>query len=81
MVMQIELSEEQAQALKRIADRKGQTVPELIVSSVNAMLTFEAPQDREELKRRALAVSGRFRSGLTDLSTEHDRYLAEAFGA
>jgi predicted transcriptional regulator len=39
MVMQIELSDEQAQALKKIADRKGQTVPELIVSSVDAMLT------------------------------------------
>ena len=44
------------------------------------MLTFEAPRDREELKRRALAVSGRFRSGLKDLSTEHDRYLEEDFG-
>jgi hypothetical protein len=43
-------------------------------------MTFEAPMDREELKRRALAVSGRFRSGLKDLSTEHDRYLEEAFG-
>jgi Spy/CpxP family protein refolding chaperone len=80
MVMQIELSEEQAQALKKIADRKGKTVPELIVSSVDAMLTFEAPPDPEDLKRRALAVSGRFRSGLRDLSTEHDRYLEKAFG-
>ena len=80
MVMQIELSEEQAQALRKIADRKGQTVPELIVSSVDAMLMFEAPSDPEDLKRRALAVSGRFRSGLRDLSAEHDRYLEEAFG-
>lgn len=80
MVMQIELSEEQARTLKKIADRKGQTVPELIVSSVNAMLTFEAPSDPEDLKRRALAVSGRFRSGLRDLSTEHDRYLEKDFG-
>lgn len=80
MVMQIELSEEQTQALNKIAARRGQSVPELIVSSVKAMLASEAPPDREELKRRALAVSGRFRSGLTDLSTEHDRYLEEAFG-
>lgn len=80
MVMQIELSEEQAQALRKIADRKGQTVTELIVSSVDTMLMFEAPPDPEDLKRRALAVSGRFRSGLRDLSAEHDRYLEEAFG-
>ncbi|MFL6235505.1 MAG: hypothetical protein ACJ76N_20380 [Thermoanaerobaculia bacterium] len=44
------------------------------------MLTSEAPKDREEIKKRALAVSGRFRSGLKDLSTEHDRYLEDAFG-
>jgi hypothetical protein len=32
---------------------------------------------REELRRRAAALSGRFRSGLPDLSTEHDRYLED----
>lgn len=37
--------------------------------------------DREELKRRALSVSGRFRSGLSDLSAEHDLYLDEALRA
>jgi hypothetical protein len=50
---------------------------------MQAELTKEKTQalklGREELKRRALAVSGRFRSGLTDLSTDHDRYLEEAF--
>jgi len=32
------------------------------------------------LKRRAAALSGLFRSGLQNLSTEHDRYVAESFG-
>jgi len=80
MVMQIELSDAQARALERIAARKGQSVSEVVLASVNALLTTEPPIDREELKRRALAISGRFDSGLKDLATEHDRYLEEAFG-
>jgi hypothetical protein len=38
-----------------------------------------ARSDREEVKRRALAAIGRFSSGPQDLSTEHDRYLDEAY--
>jgi len=38
-------------------------------------------EDREDLKRRALAAIGRFRSDVTDLGVEHDRYLEEAFGS
>jgi prevent-host-death family protein len=37
-------------------------------------------KDQEDLRQRALQLSGRFRSGLTDLSVEHDRYLGDAFG-
>jgi len=40
----------------------------------------ELARDREDLRERALHLSGRFRSGLTDLSVEHDRYLEDAFG-
>ena len=35
--------------------------------------------DKAERRRRALAAIGRFRSGVTDLSTEHDKYLDEAY--
>jgi len=37
--------------------------------------------DPEERRKRALAASGRFRSGLSDLSADHDRYLADAYPA
>lgn len=43
-------------------------------------IAAEACLPRQELKRRAAALSGRFRSGLPDLSAEHDRYLVETFG-
>ena len=35
--------------------------------------------DMAERRRRAIAAAGRFRSGVTDLSTEHDKYLDEAY--
>jgi hypothetical protein len=42
-------------------------------------IQHESPDDREEIKRRAIAAIGRFRSDVTDLAREHDRYLEEAF--
>lgn len=35
--------------------------------------------DKAERRRRALAAIGRFRSGVTDLSAEHDKYLNDAY--
>ncbi len=35
--------------------------------------------DMAELRRRAIAAAGRFRSGVADLSTAHDGYLEEGF--
>jgi Arc/MetJ-type ribon-helix-helix transcriptional regulator len=35
--------------------------------------------DHEELKRRAIAAAGRFRSGTSDLSANHDKYLEDSF--
>ncbi len=35
--------------------------------------------DLEERRRRALAAAGRFRSGISDLSSKHDEYLEDAY--
>ena len=35
--------------------------------------------DAAERRRRAIAAAGRFRSGGPDLSTDHDRYLEDAY--
>ena len=78
---QIQLSEKQARALKDLAVRRNVSVAELIRQAVVEQLRAAGTIDPEERKRRALAAAGRFHSGLTDLSTEHDRYLAEAFSA
>jgi hypothetical protein len=78
---QIQLSEQQAKALKNLAARRKVSVAELIRQAVDEQLRASGNVDPDERKRRALAIAGRFHSGLTDLSTEHDRYLAEAFNS
>ena len=37
--------------------------------------------DQDERRRRALAAAGRFRSGKSDTSINHDKYLEDAFSA
>jgi predicted DNA-binding ribbon-helix-helix protein len=78
---QIQLSEKQAKALKDLAARRKVSVAELIRQAVDEQLRAAGSIDPEDRKRRALAAAGRFHSGLTDLSTAHDRYLAEAFSS
>jgi hypothetical protein len=77
--MQIELSEEQAQALKERAARQDTSLAELIRQAIDEWLRSAGVVDREERKRRALALAGRFHSGHGDLSSDHDRHLSEAY--
>ncbi len=76
---QIQLTEEQAKALREIARAKGRSMAELVRRSVDSLLRSQGMLNREELKRRAMAAVGRFHSGASDISTNHDRYLSEAF--
>jgi hypothetical protein len=76
---QIQLTEDQSRTLKLLAAQQGISVAELIRISVDRLIGSAAVVDAEERRRRAIAAIGRFRSGKTDLSTDHDRYLAEDF--
>jgi hypothetical protein len=76
---QIQLTPEQARALKRLATREGKSVAELIRLSVDAMLRSNAIIDPQAQRQKAIAAAGRLHGGPEDLSVEHDRYLAEAF--
>lgn len=77
---QIQLTEEQSKALKKIASKKRVSLAELIRQGVSTIMkTGEV--SIEERKERAIAAAGRFRSGKKDISVRHDAYLAEAFGS
>jgi predicted DNA-binding protein len=76
---QIRLTDEQAWRLKALAAERSTSVAELIRQGVDDLLQRAAGPDMEEIRRRAIAVAGRFRSGRSDISTNHDEYLAEAY--
>lgn len=76
---QIQLTKEQANALKKLALSRHLSIAELIRQAVDSFIKSSAVIDIEERKKRAIAAAGRFHSGISDLSTAHDKYLAEAF--
>ena len=76
---QIQLTEEQAKAIKTLAMKRNTSVAELIRQSVDELLQKAVGTDIAERRRRALAAAGRFHSEKTDISTNHDDYLAEAY--
>jgi hypothetical protein len=74
---QIQITPEQARALKRLAAREGKSIAELIRLSLDAMLRSGGIQDEVNLRHKARAAVGRLR-GPDNLAVNHDEYLAEA---
>jgi len=52
---------------------------ELIRRAVDLLTSSPDTNAITERKNRALAIAGRFHSGLSDVSVRHDDYLADAF--
>jgi hypothetical protein len=77
---QIQLTEQQARHLRRVAAEEGVSVAAVVRRCVDLALEERRP-GRAELYRRATALAGAFRDrdGATDLAAEHDRYLEDAF--
>ncbi|MHC4972355.1 MAG: ribbon-helix-helix protein, CopG family [Planctomycetota bacterium] len=75
---QVQLTEEQYRRLKRLAAERSLSLAEVVRRYVDRGLASEE-QELEERWERASRVIGAFRSKERDLSTDHDRYLAEAY--
>ena len=76
---QIQITEEQAKAVKRIALARHLSVAELIRRAVDIMVKSSPIADPEEKRRRAIEIVGKFRSGKHDTARRHDQYLADAY--
>ncbi len=74
---QIQLTETQAEQLRRLAARLDVSAAEVVRRLIDEAATHMASD--EERRARALAVVGQFASGQSDVSDRHDSYLAEAF--
>jgi len=78
---QIQLTEQQAEALRSLAKRDHVSLAEVIRRGLDDVLARAAVAPQAELERRAIEIAGRFASGGSDVAIEHDKYLDEAFGA
>jgi len=76
---QIQLTEDQAKALRKMAASRHLSVAELIRSAVNTMIKSSHVVDVEERHKRAIEIVGRFSSGKRDISRKHDLYLTDAY--
>lgn len=77
---QIQLTEEQSKALKRLAASRQLSIAELIRQAVDGLIKSGPSESMEERRRRAVGMAGKFGSGRRDISKEHDKYLGEDFG-
>jgi len=76
---QVQLTEKQVSLLKKMASEKHTSIAELVRQAVDNLTKSSTYIDVDERRNRAIAAAGRFRSGISDLSSNHDTYVAEAF--
>lgn len=76
---QIQLTEDQAKALKKIAQSRHLSVAELIRKAVDTVIKSNTVVNAEERHKRAMEIVGKFSSGKRDVSKKHDLYLTEAY--
>lgn len=75
---QIQLTKEQTKLLKQIAAQENKSVAELIRQSVDQMLQKQGQPNQKQLRQKAIQSAGKL-SGPSDLSENHDKYLAEIY--
>jgi predicted transcriptional regulator len=76
---QIQLTEEQAKTLRKLASSRHLSIAELIRRAVDHLIKSNTVVDTGERRKRAIDAAGRFGSGVSDVSTAHDKHLVEAF--
>jgi hypothetical protein len=75
--MQIQLTEEQAEAMRRLARRRGVSIAAIVREAAQSFIDRGAVDN--ERRARARDVVGRYASGRGDVAREHDRELRDLF--
>ena len=76
---QIQLTEDQAKALKKIAQSRHLSVAELIRKAVDTVIKSNTVVNAEERHKRAIEIVGKFSSGKRGVSKKHDLYLTKIY--
>jgi Arc/MetJ-type ribon-helix-helix transcriptional regulator len=75
---QIQLTDDQAKGLKKLAAEQGRSMADLVRDGVDLVLGRERQESRAARMQRASRVFGQFRSKTGDLSRRHDEHFADA---
>ena len=75
---QIQLSEDEAVAVKRLARERSVSMASVIREAVDMYVRRESGLSLDERWERSLAAVGGFHSGMSDLSARHDDEFAAA---
>jgi hypothetical protein len=74
------LTEQQSAELKSLAQQERVSVAEIIRRSIDLYVDARHEPSREMLKQRSLEIVGKYASGASDVSVNHDAYLDEIYG-
>lgn len=74
---QIQITPEQARALKQLAAKEGKSIAELIRTSLDNVLRGGGLSDQEEMRQKARRAAGRLQ-GPKDIATRHDDYFVDS---
>jgi hypothetical protein len=77
---QIQITDEQASALKDISADEGVSMAALIRRSIDQYVHRRFSVQTDLRWQRALAMVGKYASNRSDVSVMHDQYLAESYG-
>ena len=78
---QVQFTEKQWEALKKIAAARHVSVAEIVRQSVEQMLRSPDNRTLDEYRQLAAEIVGKYGSGHSDISTNHDQYLADSYRA
>ena len=77
---QIQLTKQMQTELRAASRATGRSMADLIREGIAIVVKQRKGISREEQWERASRIIGKYSSGLHDVSTRHDHYLAEAYG-
>ncbi len=75
---EIVLSDDEMKALQALADARNASVCQIVKEAIKPLLHPQRKKIAQEQKANAKAVAGKFRSGVNDLASNHDKYFAVA---
>ena len=74
---QVQFTERQMKALRQLSLSTGTSIADLVRRGVDRYLAIQVKSSSQTRIERAMRVVGKFRSGRSDVSIHHDRYMAE----